>query len=270
MAAADAVDDAVLAAADVEPDVAPPDPRLQLAVVFLDAGEPDAPESCKTRGPDGTLEVLVKAGRLLAGGKPTELRPGDQEAFDLLKEHADLIANSPEGQVFLARATLRAVQTPGEALAAAQKAVELCDWGLAHNVLGNVYQAKGDMVKAKQSYLRAKDREPDYLAPLMNAVLIELGDKHAKEAAALLDDILRRKPDLAPARLLRGQALLLSGDAAAAVVDLEVATERAPREANGFMLLGQARTKTGDLDGAKAAFCKAKELGHPAAAAKCP
>ena len=252
-------------------DAAPPDPRDQLGLVFLDNAEPDAPASCRTREPAGTLEVLVKAGRLLAGGTPTGLRPGDQEAFDLLTANAALITASTEGQVLLARATLRAVQTPNEALAPAMKAVALCDaWALAHHVLGNVYQAKQDFVKAKQSYIRAKDREPDFVAPLFNAVLIELAEKHGKEAAALLDDILRRQPDMPKARLLRGQALLLAGDAVAAVVDLEVATEHTPSDADAWLLLGQARKKTGELDGAKAAYCKAKELGQPAAAKLCP
>ena len=150
------------------------------------------------------------------------------------------------------------------------KAVALCDMALAHHVLGNVLQAKGELGKAKLSYLRAKDRAPDFIAPLVNAVLIELSEKRPKEAAALLDDIVRRKPDLALARLLRGQAWLMAGDAAAAVVDLEAATTNAPRDAQAWMLLGQARQKTGELEAAKTAWCKAKELGLAAAAAKCP
>ncbi|MCC6620008.1 MAG: protein kinase [Deltaproteobacteria bacterium] len=259
-------------AEDVAPEVeVPKDPRADLAVVFMDADEPDTLNSCMTRGPPGLLEVLTKAGRLLAGGKPTEMRPSDQEAFDLLREYGDLITASPEGQLFLARATLRVVQTPGEALAPAMKAVALCDaWALTHHVLGNVYQARQELAKAKQSYLRARDRAPDFIAPLFNAVLIELAEKRPKEAAMLLDDILRRKPELASARLLRGQAYLMAGDPIAAVVDLEAATTHAPRDATAWMLLGQARQKTGELESSKVAYCKAKELGLEAAAAKCP
>jgi len=265
--------DVVAEAVDVAPEVeAPPiDPRAELRLVFLDAEEPDVQSACATREPKGLVEVLTKAGRLLAGGRPTELRPGDQEAFDLLREYGDLITASPEGQVLLARATLRAVQTPGEALAPAMKAVALCDsWALAHHVLGNVYQARQELAKAKQSYLRARDREPDWIAPLFNAVLIELAEKRPKEAATLLDDIIRRKPELPSARLLRGQAHLMAGDTSSAIVDLEVATQHAPRDASAWMLLGQARQKTGELEGSKTAYCKAKELGLEAAAAKCP
>ena len=240
-----------------------PDPRAPLAAIFVEANEPDLPESCKTRGPEGTLKVLTKAGRLLAGG-------GDGEALDLLTRYADLIADSAEGQLFLAKATLRAVQTPESALPAALASVKRCDSAVANAVLGDVYRALEELGKAKDAYLGARAREIDFFKPLAKAVHIELDTDKPGQAELVLGDFLRSHPDHGYGHLLRGGYNAMKSDFAAAAADFEVTTAQSPNDPQGFMLLGDARTQLGELDAAKRAYCKAKALGLEAAVEICP
>jgi len=246
-----------------EPIPAQVDPRAPLAAIFVAAGEPDVPESCKTRGPAGKLEVLARAGRLLAGGC-------DAEALELLTRYQDLLADTAEGPLLLARATLRAVQTPKSALAPALAAVKFCDSAIALATLGDVYRALEERTKAKEAYLGARARAPDFFEPLAKAVHIELDEGKPGPAAFALDDYVHVHPAVAEARRLRGSFRMLSGETAAAAVDFEAASAAMPNDAEVLMWLGDARAALGELEAAQRAYCKAKALGHAPAAARCP
>ncbi|HRE89667.1 MAG TPA: hypothetical protein PK095_11080, partial [Myxococcota bacterium] len=248
--------------------------------VYERAKEPAPPEPCRASDPS-LLAALVTASEHLRPRAKDEAPPPDNAdtlAYDALRsaqtQNADLFANSAEAQALFAKATLKAVSLPAEALPFAQRATELCpDWAWTHNALGNVQQAMTDLDEARRAYTRATTLAPEWGVPRFNLALIELSARQPVAAIAVLDRLLTDHPDWHNGHLMRAQARLMAKDPKTyplAEADALRATELTPAEGRAFFMLGEAR-RAQKLDAAsKEAYCKAKELGHAGAAKHCP
>lgn len=255
-------------------------PRAAIEALYERAEEPAPPEPCRASDP-ALLAALSTAGEHLRPRTKDDPPPADNAdtlAYDALRaaqtQNADLFANSAEAQALFAKATLKAVSLPAEALPFAQRATELCpDWAFTHNALGNVQQAMTDLDEARRAYTRATTLAPTWGVPRFNLALIELSAKQPVAAIAVLDRLLTDHPDWNNGHLLRAQARLMAKDPKTyplAEADALRATELAPAEGRAFFMLGEAR-RAQKLDAAaKEAYCKAKDLGHAAAAKHCP
>lgn len=255
-------------------------PRASLEAIYERAEEPAPPEPCRASDP-ALLAALSTAAEHLRPRSKDDPPPADNAdtlAYDALRaaqtQNADLFANSAEAQALFAKATLKAVSLPAEALPFAQRATELCpDWAFTHNALGNVQQAMTDLDEARRAYTRATTLAPTWGVPRFNLALIELSAKQPVAAIAVLDRLLTDHPDWDNGHLLRAQARLMARDAKTyplAEADALRATELTPTEGRAFFMLGEAR-RAQKLDAAaKEAYCKAKELGHGGAAKHCP
>lgn len=80
------------------------------------------------------------------------------------------------------------------------------------------------------------------------------------QAASLLREHRESLPPAAR-HLLQGYVLLRAGEASAAVRALESATEASPDRASGWLLLGLARYRTEDIEGAEVALTRAEPAG---------
>jgi tetratricopeptide (TPR) repeat protein len=252
-------------------------PRVALEAVYTSTGEPEPPETCRVQDP-AMLTQLVTAAEQLARRPQGQANEEDFKAFEGLRAFSESspepFAASAEAQTFFARALLRNVSLPAEALPPAKKAVELCpDWALAHNVLGNVHQAMTSFDDARRAYTSASTLLPVWGVPRFNLALVELGARQPKAAITVLDRLLTDHPEWPNAHLLRAQARLGSGDKKnypLAEADALRATELTPTREQAWFMLGESRRAQKLVDAAKEAYCKAKELGSSTAAAHCP
>jgi serine/threonine-protein kinase len=238
--------------------------RLELEQRLENMGEPPPPPECATRD-------LFTAGRLV--GALDALHPKGGGAGDPRAALALLTEGEPraaEQWAMLARAHDLAGDDAA-AFDAARSAVALCPgYAAAHNTLGKAAQRSGRTADAEAGFRRAIALREDYLPPRFNLGLLQLKQRDSASAIATLSEVIRRAPDHPHAFLVRGQAQLLAGDTAKALADLKEAVQRDPRDADAWMLLGHVRAQRGDAEEATAAFCRAREFGVVAAAARCP
>jgi serine/threonine protein kinase/Flp pilus assembly protein TadD len=222
---------------------------------LLEKTEPLAPETCRTKDTE-MLTRLVDAARAL----------GDERRDKALGILGDSPGNSSEGWALLSRAQLAGDAEKAEASAA--EAARLCpSYAVAHNLEGNALQKLGKAQPAEDAYVRALTVAPMYDAPRFNLGLLQLRQNDAT-AIGTFTELLRRRPDHPNAHLARAQAYTTQGKNAEALADLEEAVQRQPDGADAWAALGQLREhlKKGDHN---AAYCRAKELGHAKAAARC-
>ncbi|HET7506006.1 MAG TPA: protein kinase [Kofleriaceae bacterium] len=223
---------------------------------LLGASEPLAPDGC--RATDGTT-----LGRLIGAARALGQDGGAEKAIILLGEQP---GPSAEAWALLARAQLQTA--PERAEASAAEAVRLCPgYAVAHNVSGNALQKQNKASLAEDAYVRALTAAPMYDAPRFNLGLLQLRQNDAT-AIATFTELLHRRPDHPNAHLARAQAYNMVGKNDEALADLEVAVQQQPASAEAWALLGQLREHLQKGD-AQAAYCRAKELGHPKAAQRC-
>jgi len=233
---------------------------------LLGKTEPLAPENCRATDP-ATVTRLSDAARAL--GEAT----GHARALALLRDDAGV---SSEAWALLARAHLANDTGTAEAVAAeavaaetaAAEAVRLCPgYAVAQNLSGNALQRLGKAQAAEDAYVRALTAAPQYDAPRFNLGLLQLRQKDATSIATFTE-LLRRRPDHPNAHLARAQAYAMQGKSDEALADLEEAVQRQPNGAEAWAALGELRERlhSGDF---QAAYCRAKQLGHARAAARC-
>jgi serine/threonine-protein kinase len=254
----------------VQPEVKPaPDPALearrQLDELYQENGEPLPPEECRAKGPAEFLNRLATAYVSLA-----DLKADPSVARNELVEMQAQGEKLAEYWVLRAQAEYRLHKDPASALDAATKAGELCpNMAVAANVLGKAWLLAGKLEEARQSYRKAQELAPEYVQPLFNLALVELGAKDSTKALELLDQVIRINPNHKDAFLVRAQARLIAGMTEEAVADLEAVLKGQPENTKALILLGNARAKAGQNEEAMEAYCKAKELGDAAAEALC-
>ncbi|WP_428265120.1 protein kinase domain-containing protein [Haliangium sp.] len=229
--------------------------------------EPAAPAGCRSDDP-AVLGRLIEAAALLDGGSPDSGRDQDVKAVRLL------LADEPtsaEHWYWLAKARLYAEANVAAVTEAAERALALCsDYAAAHNAIGSAL-FRDDPAAAAAAYRNALKVAPGYAGARYNLGLVQLEQGQAGEAISALTEVIDRDADhLYPdAFLVRGQAYLMVGRAALAVPDLERVTSADPNNASGFFLLGQAYAAADREADARAAMCRAADLGLDAASAHC-
>jgi Tfp pilus assembly protein PilF len=223
---------------------------------LLGATEPLAPGPCRTT--DATiLPRLIDAARTLASDG------GSAEALAIL---GDTPGPSTEAWALLSRAQL--ARNPEKAQRSAAEAIRLCpSYAVAHNVSGNALQKLGKAQLAEDAYVRALTAAPMYDAPRFNLGLLQLR-QHDATAIATFSELLRRHPDHPNAHLARAQAYVAQSKPEEALADLEEAVRRQPGSAEAWAALGELREHLQRGD-AQEAYCRAKQLGHAKAAARC-
>lgn len=89
---------------------------------------------------------------------------------------------------------------------------------------------------------------------LLHRAMIAFEDGQVSEARAALEKVVNLDPDLVPSLTQLGELELQADDSAAAVKHLSRARELHPTDATLALHEGQARQRTGDLDGAREAL----------------
>jgi tetratricopeptide (TPR) repeat protein len=213
--------------------------RAAVDAYYTNTKEPVPPQKCKAVEA-GEIAALADATVWLTGGKPHSKRPEDLQAHDRL-EKAKL--KSGEGNAFLARARLYAGLSGAAVLDAAERSLALCETPMALATLGSAHLLNDDSGEAKKAYDRALALAPEYGAAKINLALVEMKAGEPAAAIALLEQVVAKEPQHPAA----SQAL-----------------------ATAYLLHGQSLEKSGDAEGAKKAFCRAKELGETKAVELCP
>ena len=121
----------------------------------------------------------------------------------------------------------------------------------------------GDRAKAAFWYRKAIRIQPDHVAAQGNLAALYFLEGKIDQAITLWENVIRVAPDNARAHASLGGAHYKKGRYSKAIRHLQRATKLGPDNAMAvhlFELLGRAREKTGDLDGAVSAFKEAIRL----------
>lgn len=220
---------------------------------------------------ESELESLRGPASLLKGGAAASKRPQDDDA---LKALAGRVDDNPSNAIFwalLSKAQLQSGEASAEVIKNAQIAAGLCGtWALPQNLVGSAYFADAKGNEAEVAWRSALGLAPDYAAPRFNLALLAVKKQAWQEAVKQLDKLLEKHKHHKSAHLLRAQSHLGLGALKEAEADARGAIERDGSNANAHVILGQALGQQGKVEDGKAAFCKARALGHPAGAKLCP
>ncbi len=136
----------------------------------------------------------------------------------------------------------------------------------AFHVAYDLHVRQRDCASAVPLYERARAVEARAGTNLQSC-LLDLG--RLEEAAALGPEVVQAQPGNPNPAANTARALAGLGRPAEALVYAELATERAPERASAWILVGNLRGMTGDLEGARSAFeaALALEPGSPEALA---
>ncbi len=243
--------------------------RQQLDEAVQAEDDPLAPATCRTEDA-ALLELLASAATSLKGGAPGGARPQDEQALGSLQAVEAEAPKAGEYWWLLAKARLFAGQENVAVRQAAENALAHCEnMAAAKNILGTTYLRDGETDAARAAYGGAIELAEGYMAPRFNLALLDLQSGRVDQAIETFDAFLTMQPNHLVARQARARARLSKNDAAGAKEDLETVIRLSPDDAEAHLLLGLAHSKLGDADAATAAYCKAKELGHPKAAGLC-
>jgi eukaryotic-like serine/threonine-protein kinase len=158
-----------------------------------------------------------------------------------------------------------------DAVARLEKLVSACpDFAGARTLLGKALARLNRDAEAIDHLKKANQLAPHYLTArfALAVALSKQGD--SQQALPLVSAVLTEQPGHAGALLLRGQLRLSSGDARGAVEDLKAHVAAQPTAGAAWAMLGEALTRLSDQEGARAAFCRAVDLGVERVRERCP
>ncbi|MBM4395394.1 MAG: protein kinase [Deltaproteobacteria bacterium] len=227
--------------------------RTALEAAWTAAGDPLAPEACRTRD-----AALVAA---LSGAKGSA-------ALDAVRDGP--ASGSAEYWTLVAVARRAEKRPAAEVVDAADRAIALCP-GLAaaDKTAGAALLLAGDAARALPRLEAALRSAPDYLAARFNLGLALAVAGRNDEALIAFDAVLARDPGWPDAHTARGRALLAAGRFAEARAALEAAVAAKPQDAAAVRFLGHAAARSGDAEAANAAWCRARGLGDVEGARLC-
>ncbi|MGC4000872.1 MAG: tetratricopeptide repeat protein [Anaeromyxobacter sp.] len=224
-------------------------------------GAPLPPARCRAAGAAilGTLRDAVRGLDSAAAGRSGSAGQALSSLERLVGAEG---ADEPEAWMILARARLEAGSDAKGAVTAARKAASLCPgYAAAEELRGRAAQRAGEPGEARASFARAVEADAAWPAPRRGLGLLLLQQRDYAEAAAALGEALERRPQDLGARLGRAQARLLTADLEGAKADAGEAVRAAPDRPEGWLVLGHVLARSGQLEQALDAFCKARDLG---------
>jgi tetratricopeptide (TPR) repeat protein len=127
--------------------------------------------------------------------------------------------------------------------------------------LGDIRREQSNCGEALALYRRAQAVRPSYEAAYGLGVCLTIENQPLR-AVEQYREALKHDPQSAAGRFALGSSLLLIGDTASAVRELERAVALEPRMRQGFYLLGRAYRALGLRERSRHAFAKADELAQ--------
>lgn len=219
--------------------------RGRVDALYAEHAEPPPPVDCQEMDPRA-LGVLVEIGPKLSEGIPADKREGEaRAALAVLRQQGDHW--SPEGWFHVARASLLAGNPDAEAM---NKALLCTSFAAAENLAARVAVAHGNVQEAVGHLSRAAELSPRFWQPRYNLGLIYTRALRLEKAVSWLKEAMQNAPENADIHFALGNAY--AGRAKEA------------RTAN------QEAQALEDQKHARAAWCRAKELGHVEATGLCP
>ncbi|MFL5351581.1 tetratricopeptide repeat protein [Archangium sp.] len=219
--------------------------RGRVDALYAEHAEPPPPVECQEMDPRA-LGVLVEIGPKLLERIPADKRVGEALAA-LAALRAQGAHWSPEGWFHVARASLLAGNPDAEAM---NKALLCTSFAAAENLAARVSVAHGNVKEAVEHLTRAAELNPRFWQPRYNLGLIYSRVPRMDQAVLWLKRAAESAPEIADIHFALGNA-----HAARAKE-----SQAANREAQALEEQKHAR----------AAWCRAKELGHAEATGLCP
>ena len=168
--------------------------------------------------------------------KKNQSARADKVFQDILKAHPD----SSEAFIAVANEKMRAGDLAGaQALAEQAKKMGIYD-ALADQVLGLVFAGKQDMQSSIAAFKRAHDAAPNNTQTVYSIVQTYLQFGKTKEANEFIHSVLASSPNNIEAQLMSAQLLMLSGDYAKSIAELEQLLKNNPKLVAGYQSLASA------------------------------
>jgi hypothetical protein len=221
-----------------------PSLREKVDALYVANAEPPPPADCQEKDPKG-LVMLLEMGSKLSDRVPEKERIHEAiAALPALRARGPQW--SPEGWFHVARASLLAGQPDAEAM---NKALLCANFAAAENLAGRLGVAQQNLKEAVERLTRAAELDARFWKPRYNLGLIYLQVLRVDKAVLWLQRAAESAPEVSEIHFKLGEAYLERAR--------ETETDGRPQEA------------VADQELARAAFCRAKALGHPDAAARC-
>lgn len=194
---------------------------------------------------------------LLQGGRAGEARALCQS----------LLAEQPREHRLLNLAAIACFETgdASTALTLLETAIEHCpDFVDAHNNLGNVLKAEGDLLRAESAYRRAIEIAPTYFDAHFNLGIVLEAMGRPGEARESYRKALDIQPDFLPAYLNAGNACKALGEFDEALAYYRWVLEVAPHHVDALNNMGAVFYELTRHDDAESTYRKALEIepGH--------
>lgn len=229
------------------------------------AGLPALATDCAAPSADEAAS-LSRAAQLLRGAHAQSRRPADSEAAALLAA-----AQSGDAIAVQAFALLAAGRGHVEVIHRANEALKVCpSLALAERVRGQVHLQGGRWEIAAAALRQACARAPSDAAAHHLLGVSLLGLRDPDRARTAFTEALRLDPLHLEARIGLGRACYAGKDFACGRAALAEAAAAAPSRADVAFLRGGLEEAAGDIEAARKAYCRAADLGHPAAVRRCP
>jgi hypothetical protein len=217
--------------------------RSRLDALYAENTEPPPPPDCQERDPRG-LVVLLEM-----GPKLSERVPGEARSREALAALPALRARGPhwgpEGWFHVARASLLSGHPDAEAM---NKALLCTHFAAAENLAGRMAVANENLKEAVERFTRAAELDARFWKPRYNLGLLYLRLPRLDNAVLWLERAVESAPQVAEIHFRLGEAYAARAGSDEASRGQEAAADR---------------------ERARASFCRAKERGHPEAAARC-
>ncbi|MCY1076760.1 tetratricopeptide repeat protein [Archangium lansingense] len=227
---------------DTGPTSSAPSLRDRVDALYATNAEPPPPADCQETDPQG-LVMLLELGSKLSDRVPEKDRAREANAA-LPALRARGPHWGPEGWFYVARASLLAGNPDAEAM---NKALLCTNFAAAENLAGRVGVATQNLQEAVVRLTRAAELDARFWKPRYNLGLIYLQLPRVDKAVLWLQRAAESAPQIAEIHFRLGEAY----------------------KARAAETSGQGQDAAADQELARAAFCRAKDLGHPDAAALC-
>jgi putative PEP-CTERM system TPR-repeat lipoprotein len=181
-------------------------------------------------------------------------RGDSRAALDFAREAVKAAPQDGTAHFALARA-LYADGQVDEALVALQPVARaLPDSAEVLALLGRLQQRKGDLAVARQTFVRALERDPSSADALGGLLSVDLAGKRGSDAVRMVEKVLASQPNNARALIIAGRTYAAVGDLAKSEAVLRKALEADPSALEAYHVLGQIFVRQKRLDDAREAY----------------